>query len=324
MNVPSDKLRHLAIAACAAIVSAAALALGVILVPARFGAPLTEITISGGQGVSAIATQLKSAELIRSQWLFILYTLAIGQESHLQAGRYLLSPSMNIPEIVQTLARGLAESDDIEIVIPEGFNVWDIDTALSNARLAVPGRFARRFLSEEGYLFPDTYRFAKDALPDDIVRIMRADFTAKGGGVNSRAVTIASILEKEAKSPEDMALVAGIIQKRMSRGMPLQIDATVAYGWCIRRMVNFSRTACNVAQAPIASEIGIDGPYNTYIRKGLPAGPISNPGTIALSAALHPKDSPYLYYLSTRDGSKIIYAQTSQEHLANRRKYLGF
>jgi len=106
--------------------------------------------------------------------------------------------------------------------------------------------------------------------------------------------------------------------------MLLQIDATVAYGWCLRRWLPMSSTAnCDVTQAPIALEIKTDGPYNTYTRPGLPEGPIGNPGLQALEAAKHPKASDYLYYLSTRDGSDIIFSKTLDEHLKNRAKYLG-
>ena len=121
-----------------------------------------------------------------------------------------------------------------------------------------------------------------------------------------------------------MALVSGIIQKRLQLKMPLQIDATVAYGWCLRRWLPMSNNrTCDVTQAPIATELKVDGPYNTYARVGLPPAPISNPGLQALEAAAHPKTSSYLYYLSTRDGSQIIYAKTAAEQQANRAKYLG-
>ena len=106
--------------------------------------------------------------------------------------------------------------------------------------------------------------------------------------------------------------------------MPLQIDATVIYGACRRKMAEIKFTKnCEVTFQGPAIEIKIDGPYNTYTRKGLPPGPISNPGLKAIEAALNPTASNYLYYLSTRDGSQMIYSKTAGEHVANRRKYLG-
>ena len=121
-----------------------------------------------------------------------------------------------------------------------------------------------------------------------------------------------------------MKLVSGIIKKRLELGIPLQIDAAVIYGAC-RRIAeegNWIRN-CNVTFQGPAIEIKIEGPFNTYIYKGLPPAPISNPGLQAIEAALNPTPSDYLYYLSTRDGSQMIYSKTPGEHAANRRKYLG-
>ena len=137
-------------------------------------------------------------------------------------------------------------------------------------------------------------------------------------------LTRASILEKEARSEEDMRLVAGIIRNRLAKKMPLQIDATVSYGACLRRFVagNFKKD-CDVTQMPVGAEIRIDSEYNSYMRSGLPVGPIANPGITAIQAVLNPQSSDYFYYLSTRDGSQMIYSKTATEHAANRRKYLG-
>jgi UPF0755 protein len=136
----------------------------------------------------------------------------------------------------------------------------------------------------------------------------------------------ASILEKEARREEDMRLVAGVIENRLDRGMLLQIDATVSYGACLRKfqsLIVSKLKDCDVSQIPVGAEIRIDGPYNTYTRKGLPPGSIANPGIKAIQAVLNPTKSDYLYYLSIRDGSQMIFSKTAAEHAANRRKYLG-
>jgi len=119
-------------------------------------------------------------------------------------------------------------------------------------------------------------------------------------------------------------LVAGIIRNRLARKMPLQIDATVAYGACLRRFIvgNYKKD-CDVSQIGVGAEIRIDSGYNSYMRLGLPVGPIANPGITAIQAVLNPQKSDYLYYLSTRDGSQMIFSKTAAEHAANRRKYLG-
>jgi peptidoglycan lytic transglycosylase G len=310
-----------------AAMSVAVILVGFFLVwafsPVQAGSPHEyEFTIQSGWGGGRIATELKSAGFVRWAPAVVLYANAIGAGDRLQAGTYLLSKSMTPIQIVRIIASGQAVSNDIEVTIPEGMNVWEIDRLLTAAGLIRAGELRAAFSFKEGHLFPETYRFAKDATVEDIVHVMEATYFERGGTRGDIDLIVASILEKEAKTPEDMAMVAGIIQKRLKIGMALQIDATVGYGWCVR-VAGFTRD-CDVTRAPIATEIRVDGPYNTYTRTGLPQGAISNPGTNALKAAANPTSSDYLYYLSTRDGSEIIYSKTLDEHLNNRLKYLGF
>lgn len=317
LNVPLPVVRILTTAALAVVLVAAIG--GFLTLPTHpSSVQVIRFDIPAGQGTRAIALALEQRGLIRSKLFFVGYTKAIGVQSELKAGTYLLSPGMSMPRIVNLLANGKGLSDDVEVTIPEGSNVWQIDALVAST--SAQGQFVRRYHPQEGRLFPETYRLKKT---DTIVTLgdkMLATFQERASGYTDQQIVVASILEKEAKSADDMALVAGIITKRLDVGMPLQIDATVAYGWCART-TGFLRP-CDVTQAPIITEIKKDGPYNTYTRTGLPVGAISNPGLNALQAAAHPKDSPYLYYLSTRDGSKLIYAKTLQEHLKNRQKYL--
>ena len=289
-------------------------------------------TVQQGWGGSRIASELKSAGLIRSAPIFILITNLTSTGDSLQAGTYSLSPRMTTTQIVNILARGDSQSDDVTLTIPEGMNVWEIDALLAARHLTLVGSFARQFYTEEGSLFPDTYRIDAAVASASLTyksaahyaQLMRAGFMRRASDFTREQVIIASMVEKEAKTSDDMRLVAGIIAQRRKIGMPLQIDATVGYGWCLARWLPTSSTKnCDVTQAPIALEIKKDGPYNTYMRLGLPVGPISNPGLVALEAAAHPTPSEYLYYLSTRDGSQIIYSKTLAEHNANRTKYLG-
>jgi UPF0755 protein len=282
----------------------------------------TQFTVQPGQGTIVIAHGLKSAGLIRSEQAFAFYVHLQGYTHDLKAGTYLLSPSMDVQQVVDVIVDGRGLSDDIEVTIPEGMNIWEVDAALTKGGLIRAGQLRTQFSHKEGHLFPDTYRFAKDATVQDIVDRMERNFMDKAKTRSDIILITASMLEKEAKSAEDMALVAGIINRRLEIGMPLQLDATVGYGWCLR-VKGYSRD-CDVTQAPIATEIKVDGPYNTYARTGLPPAAISNPGLRAITAASNPKKSDYLYYLSTRDGSQLVYAKTLAEHLQNRRKYLGF
>ena len=289
-------------------------------------------TVQPGWGGGRIASELKRAGLIRWAPAFVIITSWTDTGDNLKAGTYALSPDMSTREIIRMLAAGEALTSDITVTIPEGMNVWEIDELLYAQRLIVQGSFARQYRDREGTLYPDTYRFAAEVASSStafsnagvFAESFIAQFDRKAARYTEEQIVIASMLEKEAKSAQDMALVSGIIAQRRTLGMPLQLDATVAYGWCLRRWLPMSSTAnCDVTQAPIATELKVDGPYNTYARTGLPEGPISNPGLKALEAAKNPTASDYLYYLSSRDGSQIIYSKTLSEHLKNRSKYLG-
>jgi UPF0755 protein len=294
----------------------------VLFVPAIGDGVPREVTIEPGMSGSRVARLLKDEGVIRSATAFRWYAAVTGRSDRLQAGRYVLCPCDSLGVTLDAIASGRALSDDIVLTVPEGMNVWEIDRLVAGAGLEEEGIFRRANRVYEGTLFPDTYRFREDINAVDIAERMRQEFGERASGYTPEQVIVASMLEKEAKTSHDMALVAGIIYKRMEIGMLLQIDATVAYGWCLRS-AGLGRD-CDVTQAPIALELGIDGPYNTYLRAGLPAGPISNPGIQALEAAANPSTSDYLFYLSTRDGSRIIYAETHEEHLQNRREHLGF
>ncbi len=308
-----------------------------------------EVIIRPGDGLRMIADKLDEADLIKSELLFMTYVRLRREDSRLKAGRYLFSKSMNTPVIVSLIVGGKFQPDDLVVTIPEGLNVWETDKLLNKRGLILEGQFSLQFYGEEGYLFPDTYRVGKLKIKNEKLKSeietdfiqeltakMRENFESKTRELfknlnlekQKEIIIVASILEKEAKTEEDMRLVAGIIYKRLELGMPLQIDATVTYGSCLRNfqfsIFNFQKPEnCDVTFQSPAEEIKIDGSYNTYTRKGLPAGPISNPGLKAITAALDPAPSDYLYYLSTRDGSRIIYSKTPAEHAVNRKKHLG-
>src|SRR3989344_8318778 len=325
-----------------------------------------EVNIKDGQGVYEIADILKNAGVINNKFVFVFYVLATGNEAKLQAGTYVFEPGSTIITVAYTITKGLSESNDIVLTIPEGFNVFDIDKRLASLNLIKKGGFAVKYFSEEGKFFPDTYRISltselritpnqstgADATGqanyelwlEEISRKMLNNFKNKTDNLltnlNDREINsitiLASILEKEAKSRDDMRLVAGGVKNRLEKGIPLQIDATVAYGACLRKMnyelgimnnesgnpetiIRDSKFVipyqyCDVSQIGVADEIKIDGPYNTYTRAGLPPGPMANTGLTAIEAALNPAETDYLYYLSTRDGSQIIFSKTSAEH----------
>ena len=172
----------------------------------------------------------------------------------------------------------------------------------------------------EGYLFPDTYEIAKGESIDNIVRRMLSNFDSKfkqemrdevqgQGRAISEIITMASLIEKEVKTLEDKKIVSGILWKRLGVSMPLQVDATIVY------LTGKKTTKVSI------EETQIDSPYNTYRNKGLPLGPIANPGLDSILASIYPEENEYWYYLSTPDG-KTIFSKTLKEHNSAKARYL--
>lgn len=323
--------------------------IALVYTPRRHGisTEAAEFKIESGQTISETARLLAERGLIYSRYLFVGYAILTGKEREFKAGRYLIFGPVSISKLVTIFSSGQSESDDIEVTIPEGTNVADIDKIFSKAGLIKEGDILGYNLKygsalvQEGFLFPDTYRFSFPA--DNLVELnsdrlreiigkMGDNFNAKTknvfvgrfngrGGTDRgyRTIIIASILEKEVRTEEDMRLVAGIIKKRLELGMPLEIDATIAYGVCYQQFL--AGKYCDVSLANIVDNIPVDSEYNTYKRKGLPVGPISNSGLRAIRAALDPQPSEYLYYLSAKDGT-TIFSRTAVEHERARQKYL--
>ncbi|MCL5007038.1 MAG: endolytic transglycosylase MltG [Patescibacteria group bacterium] len=204
---------------------------------------------------------------------------------------------------------------EITVTIPEGDTVSQINQRLLAAGVLNSGNLLPQ--SAEGYLFPDTYQFYAPSSLMMVENKFESDFNGRvlpllSPGVDlKKTITIASLIQDEAKNQADMNLVSGIIWKRLQAGMPLQIDSTICY---IKKT-----TPC----LPITkADLNIDSPYNTYLNKGLPPGPIDNPGLEAVAAALHPKTSAYWYYLSVPGSGNLVFAATLDEQDRNIVKYL--
>jgi UPF0755 protein len=172
---------------------------------------------------------------------------------------------------------------------------------------------------KEGYLFPDTYFFGLNADSADVIKEMQDNFNGKiktvepemiaFGKPENDVITMASILEEEARTQEDWQIISGILWKRIKIGMPLQVDSTLGFV-----------TGKPSSQLTV-SDLKMDSPYNTYTNKGLPPTPIASPGLQTITAALTPTPTPYLYYLSDQNGV-IHYAASFADHIRNREKYL--
>lgn len=318
--------------------AAIALAAGVLLwlgwtvfvpAPALEGGSSAPVTIAQGQGLYGIANTLKSQGLIRSTTSFVLYVTLRGWERKLKAGDYDIPAGSNLFQVAGEIIQGTG-SRDVGVLIPEGSNIWQVDRKLTEAGFSYGTIFAKKYYLQDGKFFPDTYRFSVGTTADEAAKKMQQNFVDRTQALLGniapaqldRIIIIASILEKEARTENDMRLVSGVIRNRLAKKIPLQIDATVAYGACARQYAANPVRDCQVNLIPVGTEIHVDSPFNSYTRPGLPPRPISNPGLAAIEAAINPTGD-YLYYLSPRGGGDLIFSRTAAEHAANRAKYLG-
>src|SRR3989344_9634867 len=255
----------------------------------------------------------------------------------IQAGTYHLEQGEKVSLVLSRFVRGETKSNEQSVTFPEGFTEKQIAARIADRQGVVvkdflqestPAHFAEKFpfllnLSKsrtlEGYLFPDTYRLAKDDVPKDVIVRMLANFNAKvtqelrdeakaQNRTLDEIVIMASIIEKEVQSAEDMALVSGVLWKRIDDNEGLYADATLEY-------------IVNKDGELTVGDLLKDTPYNTRKYRGFPPGPISNPGLSAILAAIRPQKSDYYYYLTTKEG-KTIFAKTNDEHNRNKAKYL--
>lgn len=276
----------------------------------------TIVTIPEGATTREAGELLQKAGVVVSSRAFSLLTRLLGGAHY---GAFSFAEPVTVIEAAWRVAHNDTQLPMIRVTVPEGASVREVGDILAGS---LPGFDAAQFKAlaakDEGYLFPETYFFAAGASPREVRDAMRATFNTKivelapdiASSTRSLAevVTMASLLEKEARTYETRQIIAGILWKRLDLGMPLQVDAVFGY---ILERDTFS---------PTFTQLATDSPYNTYTNKGLPPGPIGNPGLEALKAALHPVKTPYLYYLTGSDGV-MHYATTFAEHVANR-KYL--
>ncbi len=268
-----------------------------------------------GAGVKQIASDLKEQQLIKDQTIFYLMVKQMGIEKKIQAGSYQLSPSQSAGEIATNLTMG---TEDLWITIPEGKRATEVAEILRDMD-GYDETWETELIRHEGYLFPDTYLFPKDATIALIIDTMRNTFDQKYAELKNNdrrpqedVVILASLIQREAITDEEMPIIAGIIENRLDEGMPLQIDATIQYA---------KGTSGAWWKPVLLSEYqSVQSPYNTYLIQGLPPGPIANPGEKALEAVLNPEESEYFYYLHDSDGV-IRYAKTLNQHNANIRRY---
>ena len=280
------------------------------------------VLLRSGSSARNIAKQLQQEGVIRSWPAFML--MHYYKVRPLQAGEYLFDHPANAIQVYRRLARGDVYTRTV--VIPEGYNMFEVAQVLEAEGLGSSQEFLKTARSQraliadldpnakslEGYLFPDTYRFMRTQSLEDIAGAMVRRFRqeARALGLNSdvhKVVTMASIVEKETSVPEERPLVASVYYNRLAEKMGLYADPTVAYAALL---------AGRYRGAIYQSDLEFKSPYNTYRYRGLPPGPIANPGRAALQAAMQPANTDYYYFVSDNNGHHR-FARNSREHAHN-------
>ena len=287
--------------------------------PAAF--PLnTPVAVETGLSASEVIETLKEQNLIRSETIFYLTLLLFHDPGTIKAGEYKFTKPLSVFALASRLTGSAPPEELVVVTFPEGFTAKEYAVIADNV---LPEFDAEQFLnlasSSEGFLFPDTYHVPADYHEAELFTLLTETYYEHTAPFRQQLedhklteqglITLASLLEREANTPESMGIVAGILDTRLSIGMPLQADASMEY----------------VLEKPLSeltpSDLEIDSPYNTYLYKGLPPTPIGNPGLAAIEAVLSPTYTDYLFYITGNDG-EFYYAETFAEHKLNIARYL--
>ncbi|MZQ86156.1 endolytic transglycosylase MltG [Paenibacillus sp. 5J-6] len=301
------------------------------------------VSIPQGAGSVQIAKELETKGLIKNSSVFTYYLKVKKQGSRFQAGEYEMKPGLTFEEMIEKLNKGETVKEEvIRITIPEGYTVdqiaaklseqtpWnkDVFLKLADAPAGLTDETAASSIPDnknlkhrlEGYLFPETYEFKKGSTEQEFIeRTLQQldkklatlppdwkDKLKEQGLSVHQMLTIASLIEREVVQDEERALVSGVIQNRLKKNMPLQIDATVQY--------LFDKSK----ERLLEKDLQIQSPYNTYLNTGLPPGPIASPSLASMKAAIYPQETKYLFYVTKKDGTKgHLFAETFEEHKKN-------
>ena len=288
------------------------------------------VTIPEGSSTQDIADILVNEGIISDAFKFRLFSRLNDFDGKFLAGQYPLAPTMTTSEIAEMLCLGLTEQESF--TIPEGYTINQIADTLYDQGLidkekfldlTVNGDYSEYSFLEgavegehhlEGYLFPETYTIPVGADEDMIIRMMLDQFNTVFSKYEERAkemnmtvneaITLASLVEKEAILDTDRALVSSVIHNRIKVGMPLQIDATIHYAL---ELIGMNR------QYLTYDDLEVDSPYNTYKIEALPPGPIASPGEACIKAALYPAETDYIYYVLVDDSDAAMAFSTNYE-----------
>jgi len=267
------------------------------------------VKIEKGLSLSRVSSGLEKSGIIKQKWAFYFLARLSGKADEIKYGDYVFKEPLSVLGVMKKITRGDFGVKPVKVIILEGSISGDIAEVFEDFENFDKDVFLKKTKELEGYLFPDTYFFSPGVETEEIIKTMTDNFKNKVGETNRDTVIMASLIEKEAPAGDDRKIISGILWKRLEIGMPLQVDAVFPY------------ITGKKGEKVLLDDLKIDSPYNTYLNKGLPPGPIGNPGLDAIDAALRPKESPYLYYLHGKNG-KTYFAKTFAEHLRNKEKYL--
>jgi UPF0755 protein len=298
------------------------------------------IKIIKGDNTLSVGEKLENEKLISGKYYLAYYIWKNNLKNKIVAGEYKIDPGLNIPEISRIITHGEIDSGRVKVTFPEGWESKHMEARIKEYGLNTDGfadlvkdpqyfwgKYGFNFLADisqsktlEGYLFPDTYFFLKKAAPEEIIKKMLDNFDEKltpelkeeirrQNKSVYEVITMASIIEGEVKSETDRKIVSGVFWKRVENERPLQSCATLAYILGEnKKQYTFEDTR-------------VDSPYNTYLVKGLPPGPINNPGLISIRSSIYPQASEYNYFLTDPATGQTIFSKTIDEHNANKAKY---
>lgn len=279
------------------------------------------IAIESGMSLDDVGELLKEEKVIKSKTLFNSLVILWRGERSILAGDYYFPERISLFEVIGIITDREYRTGDVRITIPEGLSAREM-APIYKARLLNfdENEFIEKALPLEGYLFPDTYFFNSLANEDAVISEMKKNFDNKILSIDeeiksfgrelNEVITMASILELEARTAQSRRMISGVLWKREGLGIALQVDASFLY-------INGKKT-----DELSLSDLAIDSPYNTYKYRGLPPGPITNPGLDAILGAVHPTKSNYLFYLSDSSG-EMHYAKNFEEHKRNKALYLN-
>ncbi len=297
----------------------------IMFITSKKRGPGEEVLLIIPEGASAqrIGELLEENEIITSSKRFIFYAKITEKEKSIKAGRYAFNKGMGVREVLKKLVKG--ETSALSVAIPEGLRIDEVADILEREleidknkflELSNDGKYAARMgitgKNFEGFLYPNTYEFNYGVTEKEILeRLVREFWKVFNDSLKTRAkeigftvfevVTLASMIEEEAMVEEEEPIISQVYHKRLKLDRALECDATVQYALPKHK----SRL--------LYKDLRVKSPYNTYIHKGLPIGPIANPGKSALIAALYPSNTEFLYYVAKGDGSHI-FSKTAKEH----------